>query len=156
MSRISWPRYAIELAKIAASRSEDPHLKVGAVALRHDNSVAGIGYNGAPAGIDLDWTDRDGRRPFVVHAEANALRYCQPNEIKLIASTLMPCASCLSIIASYNIRQVFFQDIHDGITKDEVSQKIAEKFQMQLLQIDAWEKSSKHKNTGGHCNLCRN
>ena len=46
--RPCWEEYALELAKVAAKRSEDPYLKVGASVLRYDNSVAGLGYNGAP------------------------------------------------------------------------------------------------------------
>jgi dCMP deaminase len=57
--RISWPQYAIELAKTAAKRSEDPHIKVGACILGFNNQVLSLGYNGAPAGVNIDWTDRD-------------------------------------------------------------------------------------------------
>ena len=73
--RISWHEYALELARVAAKRSEDPYLKVGACVLRHDNSVAALGYNGAPPNIEIDWTNRDERRKRVVHAKINELRY---------------------------------------------------------------------------------
>ena len=53
--RPSWEEYALELAKVASKRSEDPYLKVGASVLRYDNSVAGLGYNGAPPNIEIDW-----------------------------------------------------------------------------------------------------
>ena len=42
LERIDWKHYALELAKVAAKRSEDPYLKVGAAFLRKDNSVAGL------------------------------------------------------------------------------------------------------------------
>jgi len=57
----------MKLAFVASERSEDPYLKVGACALRADNSIAGIGYNGAPSGVEIDWSDRDDRRQRVVH-----------------------------------------------------------------------------------------
>ena len=51
MKRLDWEEYALELARVASLRSEDPFMKVGACVLRNDNSVAGVGYNGAPPGI---------------------------------------------------------------------------------------------------------
>ena len=41
--------YALELAKAASLRSEDPFVKVGACALNHENMVVGVGYNGLPS-----------------------------------------------------------------------------------------------------------
>ena len=99
--RIDWERYALSLAKVAALRSEDPFVKVGACVLRHDNSVASLGYNGAPPKINIDWSDRDERRRRVIHAEANALRYVKPQECRLLACTLLPCNDCLKLISSY-------------------------------------------------------
>lgn len=108
--RPSWEEYAIGLAVAAATRSEDLNYKVGAVVLRPDNSVAGVGYNGAPSQITLDWTDRDGRRPFVIHAEMNAMRYCTRQEVEggLIAVTHTPCVHCLPMIAGYGITRVVY------------------------------------------------
>ena len=62
MERLDWQEYALELARVASLRSEDPFMKVGACVLRHDNSVAGLGYNGAPPGIEINWENRDERR----------------------------------------------------------------------------------------------
>lgn len=108
--RISPRQYAVRLAATAASRSEDPYEKVGACVLRHDNTVAALGYNGAPPGVEIDWSDRDARRPWVIHAEANALRYVKPGEVYLLASTMMPCEGCILLIASYGIKTVLFRD----------------------------------------------
>jgi dCMP deaminase len=80
--RLTWPEYAMELAKAAALRSEDPYRKVGACILRYDNTVAAIGYNGAPPGVEINWSDRDERRRRVSHAESAALRYIKPHEAK--------------------------------------------------------------------------
>ena len=73
-TRIDWHTYALKLALVASERSEDPYVKVGACVLRLDNSVAGLGYNGAPPEVDIYWHDRDERRKRVIHAEVNALR----------------------------------------------------------------------------------
>lgn len=108
-SRPDWPHYAMRLAEVAAMRSEDPYVKVGACVLRRDYSIGGLGYNGAPTGVELDWSDREERRKYVIHAEANALRYIKPDEGLLLAVTLMPCTSCITLIASYRIEEVFYE-----------------------------------------------
>ena len=68
----------MKLAEVASTRSEDPYVKVGAFVLRQDHSIGGIGYSGGPSGVEIDWSDRDTRRQYVIHAEANALRYISP------------------------------------------------------------------------------
>lgn len=112
--------YALALAKTAATRSEDQHNKVGCALIRHDKTVAALGYNGAPSGITLDWSDRAARRVFVVHAEQNALRYVRPGEIMLLATTLMPCVACVPTIASYGIKRVIYAETLDPQVYDTV------------------------------------
>lgn len=111
MSRPTWVEYALDLAEVAAGRSADPFVQIGAVVLRPDNSVAGIGYNGAPAGIEVDGMSRDARRPLMIHAEVNALRYCTPAEVRggMVAVTSTPCTSCLTSIAAHGIERVVFR-----------------------------------------------
>ncbi|MAH50820.1 deoxycytidylate deaminase [Candidatus Pacearchaeota archaeon] len=128
-SRLNWQEYALEIAKVASGRSEDPYLKVGSCVLRHDNSIAGVGYNGAPPGIEIDWSDRNDRRLRVVHAEVNALRYTRPGECYILACTLLPCNECLRMIASYGIKELVYQSVYD---KDVSSLRLAEEFQINL------------------------
>jgi deoxycytidylate deaminase len=87
-------------------------VQVGAAVLRPDHTVAGLGYNGAPAGIDPDWTDRDGRRIYVIHAEVNALRLTTPAQVRggLLAVTHITCATCLPVAASYGISRIVYED----------------------------------------------
>ncbi len=107
--KISLQRYAILVAEAAAARSEDPFLQVGCALVRHDKTIAGTGYNGAPQGIDIDWDDRDERRAKVVHAEANALRYVKPGEVMFAATTYMPCLQCVTALRSYGITYVIYK-----------------------------------------------
>ena len=132
MSRPSWEEYAMLLANTASLRSEDPYVKCGACILRHDNSVAALGYNGAIAGHTIDWSSRDDRRPFVSHAERSALRYCKPGEAKLIAVTLSPCESCMIDIAMYGIQTVIYRDVYE---RSEISFDIAKKFKINLIHL---------------------
>jgi dCMP deaminase len=131
---MNWQEYALSLAKVAALKSKDPFVKVGCALLRHDNTVASLGYNGFPAGMTEDWSDRDERRKFVTHAEQNSLRFVKPNECYLAATTLLPCNDCLKSIASYGIKKVIYEKIYD---RDNSSLDLAEKFGIELIQVDS-------------------
>ena len=139
--RMSWREYALKLATGSSERSEDPFLKVGACVLRHDNSVASLGYNGAPPGIDIDWSNRDQRRLRVIHAEVNALRYVTPGECNLLACTHIPCNECLRVISSYGIKELVFGEIYQ---RDISSLSLSQEFGIKLFcpprglkQVDA-------------------
>jgi len=114
--RMSWERYALNLAEAASLRSEDPYVQVGACALGMDNRVLSVGYNGLASGKKVSedfWEDRDSRRPYMLHAEANCLSLCRRGEIKLLAVTLLPCSSCASLIASYKIPTVVYNKVYE-------------------------------------------
>jgi dCMP deaminase len=126
--RPDWYRYALMLAKTAAMRSEDPYMKVGAVVVRKDNSVASIGYNGAPPGIKLDWQDREKRRKFVIHADT---------EGGFIAITHRPCSACLPVIAAHGILHVVYAEPIDPVTYEPGTlDEIAEKLGIQVRRIE--------------------
>jgi len=131
-ARISWNEYALKLALVASERSEDPYVKVGACVLRHDHSIASLGYNGAPPEVNIYWHDRDERRKRVVHAEVNALRYVKPSECYLLASTHLPCNDCLKMIASYGIRKIVYQNDYE---KDMSSTELAKQFYIDLIKL---------------------
>lgn len=106
--RLTW---MIQLAHVVAMRSEDPYMQAGCIAVRDDWSVAGIGYNGLPPDVTMQdewWADRDGRRPFMIHSEVNAMRYSRPGEVTRIISTHIPCANCMTVLGSYRVREVYY------------------------------------------------
>ena len=130
---MSWEEYAIALAGVAALKSKDPYVKVGCCLLRHDNTIASLGYNGFPSGVEEDWSDRDERRKYVNHSEQNALRFVKPNECYLAAVTLLPCNDCLKSLASYGIKKVIYREVYD---RDNSSLIMANKFGIELKQLD--------------------
>ena len=129
---MQYDEYALDIAKTVAKKSKDPSRKVGACVLRKDNSIASVGYNGFPAGMLEDWSDREQRRKFVVHAEQNALRYIRPDECGLIAVTTLPCNDCLKAIASYGIKRVVYGESYEF---DSSTEEIADKFGIELKLI---------------------
>jgi dCMP deaminase len=133
--RLSWEITALRLAhNIADYRSPDPFLQVGACALKKDGNSVVLGYNGAPPGIEIDWTDRDRRRPRVIHAEANVLNRILPNEVEFIAITHLPCCDCLKIIAQKGIKKVIYSNEAVNYNNDLVKQ-LAKEFNIELKQI---------------------
>jgi dCMP deaminase len=139
MCRPSWDSYGLSLAHMAALRSEDPFCKVGAVALRKDKSLVATGYNGAPPGVALDWSDRDARRPYVCHAEVNCLKYAKPDEVDTLYITLSPCMSCLTVIASYNIKRVVYSKTYDkSIESFEAAKKFGITLEHQPFELSEY------------------
>ena len=65
-----WNRRFLELAAHIASWSRDPSTKTGAVIVRPNKSVAGVGFNGFPQGAKDDpelYTDRTYKYDHIVH-----------------------------------------------------------------------------------------
>lgn len=131
LDKITW---FLELAKVAAQRSEDPFRKVGAVAIRPDNSIAAVSYNGAPPKIEIDWSDRDARRPYIIHAEMNVTRYIKPHECDRVAITLSPCVDCLKNMTAYGIKDIYFLERYQNPDHFLVD-KIANKYNIKLHHI---------------------
>jgi len=136
---MNWNEYALSIAEVVARKSKDPWKKVGCVLLRHDNSVASVGYNGFPPHAEEDWSDRDERRKFVIHAEQNALRYVRPNECRLLACTLLPCGNCLRMISAYGITEVVYREHY---AHDDTAIEIADRFGINLIKITSYQESS--------------
>ena len=133
--RINWETYALKIAEVAAMRSEDPWVQVGACALDSNNRVIGVAYNGlAPGKIvtDVFWNDRDGRRPYILHAETNLLSLFKRNEANLIACTLLTCSSCAAHIVSHGIKKVVYRDVY---IKDMKALEIFDFYNIKCEQI---------------------
>ncbi len=132
MSRAPIHITALKMAKILAQdRSEDDHTKVGGCGIRPDKSLI-FGYNGAPPGIDIDWSNRDEKNKRVIHAESNILRYCKPGEIDTMVLTHSPCANCLPMIASYGVKTIYFEEYYHRNPDVDI---IAKEFGIKLEQI---------------------
>jgi len=132
-NRISWEEYALRLAEVAALRSEDPRTKVGCCLLRHDHTIASIGYNGAPAGVQIEWNNREEKHKRVIHAEVNALRMIKPNECYLVAITHSPCNDCLKSLAAYGIKKVVFRKAYK--IKEYETVEIANDLGIEVTQL---------------------
>ena len=133
--RISWGSYALRIAQVAALRSEDPWMQVGACALDKSNRVIGVAYNGLASGKNVPasfWKDRDARRPYMIHAETNLLSLFQKDECNLRACTLLPCSACATMIAAYGIKTVVYNELYQ---RDTSAKKIFKFYGIDLVQL---------------------
>jgi dCMP deaminase len=133
--RPSWEEYAMRLAEAASIRSEDPYVAVGAAAFDKDNRVLGVAYNGLAPGktaSEYFWADRDGRRPFILHAETNLLSMFKRNEGHVIACTLLPCPACARQIIAHGIKKVLYRDVY---TKDTGALEIFKFYNIDVKRI---------------------
>lgn len=114
--RISWNKLFMEIAKIVAQRSPDPHTQVGAVIVKN-NRVLSIGYNGCPSTFtySFDWKS-DEKYLFCVHAEANALANAAQIGSNVngadIYLTLSPCSECIKLLLQAGIKNVYYIDTY--------------------------------------------
>ncbi|ACK69168.1 CMP/dCMP deaminase zinc-binding [Gloeothece citriformis PCC 7424] len=128
--RPSWDEYFLMIAKLAATRSTCLAFPVGAVIVK-DRQVLATGYNGSPSGSvhctaqgfcypGLSSCDASSTLPSrAVHAEANAIAQAAKHGINTngasIYVTLEPCISCLKLIISAGIKEVFYEtDFNKG------------------------------------------
>jgi dCMP deaminase len=135
MNRILWDEYAMRIAIVASLRSEDSYMRVGACGLNRQNRVIGVAYNGLASGKNVDpefWKDRDKRRPFMIHAEANLLSLIKKDECHLLACTLLPCSSCATLIAAHGIKRVVYAELYD---KDKKGLEIFDFYGIEHKQI---------------------
>lgn len=135
VSRLSIPEYAMALAHVASMRSEDPYRKVGAAALDADNRVIGTAYNGLAPGFNAPpgfWDDREARQKFMLHAEVNLCSLFRRGEAKLVATTTMPCTSCMQTLCANGVREIYYREVYHSSD----APAIARLYGVTLEQVD--------------------
>lgn len=130
------------LAHTAARRSPDPYVTVGAAAFRLDRSTVSTGYNGSLPGVEIDWSDRDARRPLVVHAEMNCLKYARLGEPYYLYITLSPCLACLSKASHHGVKEIIYDKVYD---RDSSALKMASEYGIAIRQLSL--PNEYHENT---------
>ena len=137
-NRFSWKKMFVEIAKVVAQRSADPHTQVGAVLVKN-NCVIGVGYNGEPKGFhfDFDWNSPE-KYPYVIHAEMNAISNANRNGVDCngadIYLTLSPCHDCVKLLIQHGIKNVYYLKEYKDI---DLTKKIVENTDgIQLIKLD--------------------
>jgi dCMP deaminase len=96
--------------------------------------IVSVGYNGLASGKDVSydfWRNRDHRRKFMIHAEVNCLSLFKKGEAEMLATTLLPCSSCATLIASYGISKVVYKDVYE---RDEQALEIFDFYNIECIK----------------------
>ena len=120
---LKWDLRFIELAKHVGSWSRDPSTKVGAVIARPDKTVASVGFNGFPRGVEDSeerYTDKPLKYKFICHAEANAILTANErlHGYTLYSTPLYPCHECAKMIIQSGIARVVTKPLDQGSWSD--------------------------------------
>ena len=112
----------LEMARIWAQNSYCQRRQVGALVVK-SGMIISDGYNGTPSGFENICEDDNGvTKPYVLHAEANAItklaRSNNNSEGATIYITASPCIECAKLIIQSGIKRVVYGEkyrLMDGI-----------------------------------------
>lgn len=112
----------LRMASIWAENSYCKRRQVGALLVR-DQMIISDGFNGTPAGFENVCETEDGiTKPYVLHAEANAIskvaRSNNSSEGSTLYVTASPCMECAKLIIQAGIKRVVYRELYritDGI-----------------------------------------
>ncbi|MBR0239702.1 MAG: dCMP deaminase family protein [Bacteroidales bacterium] len=112
----------LEMAAVWARNSYCKRRQVGALIVK-DKMIISDGYNGTPSGFENICEDENGvTKPYVLHAEANAISKVAKSGNSSLGATLYvtasPCLECAKLIIQAGIKRVVYRDeyrITDGI-----------------------------------------
>lgn len=148
-SRIGWDEYFLDIAFTVAKRSDDKFIQHGAILVDNKSKhIISTGYNNTFKGADTDLIniiDRENRRPWMIHAEENALLNSTKNPLELIDGatlyvTAMPCVNCLQRIINSGITKIVYADRFGSIVENtEIRDKINQMTSIQFVPIRVYE-----------------
>lgn len=126
----------LEMAQIWGKNSYCKRKKVGALIVRN-KMIISDGYNGTPSGFENVCEDENNQtKPYVLHAEANAITKVamssNSSENATLYVTTSPCMECAKLIIQSGIRRVVFSEkyrIQEGL-------KLLERANIELVYIE--------------------
>ena len=115
-------RRYLRMARIWAENSYCQRRQVGALVVK-DKMIISDGYNGTPSGFENVCEDENGvTKPYVLHAEANAItklaRSGNNSDGSTLYVTASPCIECAKLIIQAGIKRVVYGEqyrLEDGI-----------------------------------------
>lgn len=127
----------IQMARVWATNSYCKRRQVGALIVK-DRMIISDGYNGTPSGFENECEDENNSsKPYVLHAEANAItkvaKSNNSSEGATLYITASPCMDCAKLIIQAGIIRVVYADeyrIIDGI-------ELLEKAGIEVVQLNS-------------------
>jgi len=111
----------LRMARIWAENSYCKRRQVGALIVK-DKMIISDGYNGTPSGFENVCEENDVTKPYVLHAEANAItkiaRSSNSSDGATLYVTASPCLECSKLIIQAGIKRVIYSEhyrLEDGI-----------------------------------------
>ncbi len=112
----------MRMARIWSENSYCKRRQVGALIVK-DKMIISDGYNGTPSGFEnVCEDDKNVTKPYVLHAEANAItkiaRSGNNSDGATLYVTTSPCIECAKLIIQAGIKRVIYGEkyrIEDGI-----------------------------------------
>jgi len=111
----------LRMARIWAENSYCKRRQVGALVVK-DKRIISDGYNGTPSGFENVCEENDVTKPYVLHAEANAItklaRSSNNSDGSTLYVTASPCIECAKLIIQSGIKRVVYAEkyrLNDGI-----------------------------------------
>ena len=119
---LNFDKRYMRMATIWAENSYCIRRKVGALIVKN-KMIISDGYNGTPAGFENICEDENNvSKPYVLHAEANALtkvaRSHNSSDGATLYVTASPCIECAKLIIQSGIKRVVFGEMYrimDGV-----------------------------------------
>ena len=107
-------RSYLEMARVWARNSYCTRRQVGALIVK-DRMIISDGYNGTPVGFENVCEDENGvTKPYVLHAEANAITKVAKSSNSSLGATMYvtasPCIECAKLIIQAGITRVVYSD----------------------------------------------
>lgn len=126
----------LSMAKIWAQNSYCKRRQVGALIVK-EKMIISDGYNGTPAGFENNCEDDDNKtKPYVLHAEANAItkvaKSNNSSENATLYITTSPCLECSKLIIQSGISRVVFCDKYHNVD----GLKILERAGIEVVHIN--------------------
>ncbi|MBQ8746171.1 MAG: dCMP deaminase family protein [Rikenellaceae bacterium] len=105
----------MRMARIWAENSYCVRRKVGALIVK-DKMIISDGYNGTPSGFENVCEEDGVTKPYILHAEANAITKVAKSANNCDGATLYitaaPCIECSKLIIQAGIRRVVYADAY--------------------------------------------
>ncbi len=125
------------MARIWAENSYCVRRKVGALMVK-DKTIISDGYNGTPSGFEnvCEWESDGKTKPYVLHAEANAITKVAKSSNSSLGATLYitasPCMECAKLIIQAGIVRVVYADPYTHCEGLE----LLERANIEVVQVD--------------------
>ena len=125
----------LRMALVWAENSYCIRRQVGALLVK-DKMIISDGYNGTPSGFEnICEDDNNKTKPYVLHAEANAITKVAKSNNSSDGATLYvtssPCLECSKLIIQAGIRRVVFSEpyhMNDGV-------ELLERAKIQVVKV---------------------